>query len=83
MTPPLNAAIGIVRPSGSTSMRRPRGGRPLADREDDAALAQPFHGLDRALGEHLVLRDQRAVDVGQYRGDWVEPMMFLTLRSTD
>ena len=29
MTPPLKAAIGIVSPSGSTSMRRPRGGRPL------------------------------------------------------
>ena len=29
ITPPLNAAIGIVRRSGSTSIRRPRGGRPL------------------------------------------------------
>jgi hypothetical protein len=29
ITPPLNAAIGIVRPSGSTSDRIPNGGRPL------------------------------------------------------
>jgi hypothetical protein len=27
--PPLKAAIGTFRPSGSTSIRRPRGGRPL------------------------------------------------------
>src|SRR5262249_26769165 len=29
MTPPLNAEIGVVRPSGSISIDMPRGGRPL------------------------------------------------------
>ena len=28
-TPPLKAAIGVVRPSGSMSIDMPRGGRPL------------------------------------------------------
>ena len=55
--------------------RRP----PAADGEDDAALAQPIHRLDRALGQQLVLRDQRAVDVSEHRRDWMDAHGILTL----
>ena len=82
MTPPLKAAIGIVRRSGSTSIRRPARRPPAANREDDAALAQPVHRLDRALGQQLVLRDQRAVDVSEHRRDWMDAHGILTLRGS-
>ena len=42
-----------------------------ADGEHDSALSQLLHGLNSQLGQHLVLRDQRAVDISQYRGDWL------------
>jgi hypothetical protein len=39
------------------------------DREQDAGLAQALHGLDRPVGEDLVLGHQGAVDIGQQQPD--------------
>jgi hypothetical protein len=48
----------------------PRG--PAAgDREQDPGLAEPMHCVDSPVGQHLVLRHQRAVDVGQKQPDRV------------
>src|SRR6185436_165566 len=39
--------------------------------EDDPALPQPIYGSGRAFGEPLLIREEDAVDVSQYRGDWM------------
>jgi hypothetical protein len=56
-------------------MRRARGERLLQIVEDDPALPQPVHGLDRPLRQHIVLHDHCAVDVSQYRGNRVSRLI--------
>ena len=55
----------------------PRGGRPLVIGEEDAGLAELRDRGFRTLGEDLVLRDERPVDVGEKeaygRGGHVAP----------
>ena len=45
--------------------RRP----PARHREVDPRVVQLVHRLDRAIGEHLLLRDERAVDVREQQLD--------------
>ena len=67
-SPPLKAAIGVWRSSGSTSMTIPRGGRPLVMANRMSARAAG-HGVDRLVGEDLVLGYQGAIHVGQHQAD--------------
>ena len=50
-------------------MAMPRGGRPLVMAKRMPAVMQLLHGGLRALGQHLLFGDERAVDVGQDQGD--------------
>ena len=68
-TPPLKPAIGVSSASGSISIAMPRGGRPLVMAKRMPVGPQRLHGGDGALGQHLLLGDQRAVDIGEQDGD--------------
>jgi hypothetical protein len=51
--------------SSPHALRRP----PAGHREQDPGLAQLAHRRHRAVGEDLVVRHQRAVDIGQDQPD--------------
>ena len=63
MTPPLKPPTGVLIPRGSISMRKPRGGRLLMIEKMNSACAQFCHGRLGARGQHLVIGDQRAIDI--------------------
>ncbi len=63
-TPPLKAAIGVGMLRGSRASTCP-GGAGHCHREKDPRRLQLFHSRDGPVGQHLVLSDQRAVDVGE------------------
>ena len=63
MTPPLKPPTGVVMPSGSISMRKPRGGRLLMIAKAIPLRAKPRRGRLGARGQHLVVGHQRAVDI--------------------
>ncbi len=69
MSPPLKAAIGVWRSSGSISISIPRGGRPLVTAKRMPASTELVHRVDGLVGEDLVLRHQRSVHVGQQHAD--------------
>ena len=47
----------------------PRGGRPLVTAKRDPCVAESRDRVDRGVGERLVRRDERAVDVGDDESD--------------
>ena len=63
--PPLKPAIGRAKPERleqhGHAARRPAAG----DGESDVGLVELAHRRPRALGDHLVRRDERPVDVGE------------------
>jgi hypothetical protein len=63
MTPPLKPPTGVV-DSEALDQHAQAAGRPAADnRKMNSACAQFCHGRLGARGQHLVISDQRAVDI--------------------
>ena len=69
MRPPLNAAIGDSRASGSTSIDIPRGGRPLVTAKAIPAAWSSWTAAIERVAERLVRPDERPVDVREHEAD--------------
>ena len=67
--PAIEAGDRRASSSGSISIAMPRGGRPLVMAKAMPARCNALHGRLRALRQHLVSRDERAVDIGQHQRD--------------
>ena len=68
-SPPLNAAMGVSIARGSINIAMPLGGRPLVSAKRMSGGVELVHRLDGSVGQHLVLGDERAVDVGEHEAD--------------
>ena len=69
--PPLKPAIGVLEAAAArTASPCPRGGRPLVMAKRMPASCRRCDGRLGAVGQHLVLGDQRAVDVRQQQRDF-------------